>query len=347
MDLNLYDYPQLVPIKKRTNFGYESVKSILMNLRAFFQKYPNEFSAIEGFKNERLQLGVVCGKCEHTEHYFRKTDLKFQCKKCGARKSLRSGTVMENSNLPFQYWMLCIELMTLTKKSFSALEMQRMLGHKRYEPIWFMMHKIRRVMSKRDEKYQLKGSLEFDEGFFERVDNVGVIKIKEDSNNEIFPKNKRGRGSGRQTKVLVMVESEPSISAPKKGKPNRKVGYLKMTVMEDLKAETINKEVEKSVQKLATILTDGYKGYNKLIEVIAKHNVVVEPNKTKSAKVFPWVNRTISNAKKGLLGIHHNCINDQYMQNYLDEFCYKFNRRYFGDKLSDRLIIAALETTWY
>ncbi len=49
--------------------------------------------------------------------------------------------------------MLCIELITLLKKNFSALEMQRMLGHKRYEPIWFTKHKIGRVMSKRDEKY--------------------------------------------------------------------------------------------------------------------------------------------------------------------------------------------------
>ena len=158
---------------------------------------------------------------------------------------------MENSNLPFQYWMLCIELMTLTKKSFSALEMQRMLGHKRYEPIWFMMHKIRRIMSKRDEKYQLKGSLEFDEGFFERVDNADLDKEKGDEIDKTKPENKRGRGSERQTKVLVMVESEPSISAPKKGKPNRKVGYLKMTVMEDLKAVTINKEVAKSVEKIS------------------------------------------------------------------------------------------------
>jgi hypothetical protein len=122
-------------------------------------------------------MGVVCKKCQHTEHYFRKTDFKFQCKKCASRMSLRSGTVMENTNLPFQYWMICIELMTLSKKSFSALEMQRMLGHKRYEPIWFMMHKIRRIMSIRDEKYKLKGCIEFDEGFFERVDNVnGVTK---------------------------------------------------------------------------------------------------------------------------------------------------------------------------
>lgn len=318
-----------------------------MNLRNFFQKYPDESSCIEGFKGKRLEQGVVCKKCQHTAHYFRKTDLKFQCKKCGSRISLRSGTVMENSNLPFQYWMLCIELMTVSKKSFSALEMQRMLGHKRYEPIWFMMHKIRRIMSKRDEKYQLKGCLEFDEGFFERVDNKDIIEENKESASTEKQKNKRGRGSERQAKVLVMVESEPSISAPKKGKPNRKVGYLKMVVMEDLKAESINKEVLKGVDKSASILTDGYKGYAKLKDVIAKHDIVVEPNKTKSAKVFPWVNRTISNAKKMLVGIHHNCINQKYVQNYLDEFCYKFNRRYFGDKLSDRLLIAALENTWY
>jgi len=120
-----------------------------------------------------------------------------------------------------------------------------------------------------------------------------------------------------------------------------------MVVMEDLTAKSINKEVGKSVEKSASALTDGYSGYSKLKEKIAHHDIVVEPNKTKSAKVFPWVNRSISNAKKVLLGIHHNCVNQQYVQNYLDEFCYKFNRRYFGDKLSDRLLIAALETTWY
>ena len=45
--------------------------------------------------------------------------------------------------------------------------------------------------------------------------------------------------------------------------------------------------------------------------------------------------------------IHHNCINDRYVQNYLDEFCYKFNRRYYGGALSERLMVAALESTWY
>jgi len=84
-------------------------------------------------------------------------------------------------------------------------------------------------------------------------------------------------------------------------------------------------------------------GYVKLKEVITS----LRRTKQKSAKIFPRVHRTISNAKKVLLGIHHNCVNQQYVQNYLDAYCYKFNRIYFGDKLFDRLMIAALETTWY
>jgi len=57
--------------------------------------------------------------------------------------------------------------MSLTKKGFSALEIQRLIKHKRYEPIWLMMQKIRIRIVQRDEKYQLDGYIEMDEGFFE------------------------------------------------------------------------------------------------------------------------------------------------------------------------------------
>jgi len=160
-------------------------------------------------------------------------------------------------------------------------------------------------------------------------------------------KNKRGRGSARQSKVLVMVESGSVPDAKDGHKPSKKVGYLKMKVMEDLKADTINQEVDKHIDKQTNALTDGYRGYNKLKQVIAGHQIIIEPDKTKAAKLFPWVNRTISNGKKVLLGIHHNCANEKFVQNYLDEFCYKFNQRYLGENLSEILMIVALETTWY
>ncbi|MFT5619383.1 MAG: hypothetical protein ACI85I_002626, partial [Arenicella sp.] len=51
----------------------------------------------------------------------------------------------------------------------------------------------------------------------------------------------------------------------------------------------------------------------------------------------------IGNAKKVLKGIHQQT-QPEYLQNYLDEFCYKLNRRYFGNDIFDRILIACTLT---
>lgn len=56
--------------------------------------------------------------------------------------------------------------MVMLKKNISALVMQCHLGHKRYEPIWFTMHKIRLVMGITDNKFELEGVAELDNAFF-------------------------------------------------------------------------------------------------------------------------------------------------------------------------------------
>jgi hypothetical protein len=56
--------------------------------------------------------------------------------------------------------------MSGTKKGLSAKEMQKQLGLKRYEPVWAMMHKLRKAMGKRDDQYTLEGMIEMDEGYF-------------------------------------------------------------------------------------------------------------------------------------------------------------------------------------
>jgi predicted RNA-binding Zn-ribbon protein involved in translation (DUF1610 family) len=149
-----------------------------MELREYFEKYPNEAICIEEFKNKRLKNGLICKKCNHNLHSFRSIDLKFQCKNCGNRIGLRSGTVMENSNLPIRYWMICIELLTLSQRRISILKIQYLLGHKRYEPIWLMVQKIRLVMRKRDYKYRLKAYSEFDPEFLEKIDKLTFEKKK-------------------------------------------------------------------------------------------------------------------------------------------------------------------------
>lgn len=109
---------------------------------------------------------------------------------------MRSGTIMQGSNLSFLIWYKTIFLLTATKKGFSSKEIQKQLGLKRYEPVWFMVHKLRKAMGKRDSRYTLEGMIEFDEGYF----TVESSEIEQE-------KGIRGRGTAGKSNVAVMAES--------------------------------------------------------------------------------------------------------------------------------------------
>ena len=301
-----------------------------MNLLNFVAQYPDEKSCRKEFKEYRDRIGVICPHCGSKEHYWKKDREQYECKTCRKRQTLRSNTVLHGSQLPFRYWFIAIHLLTSTKKSFSASELQRQLGHKRYEPIWGMLHKLRAVMGKRDEQYSLSGVIELDEGFF------STETPAQDKDKPL----KRGRGSQKKSKVLVMAESQPvEGKTTKNGKP-RQVGHIKMMVINDLKAETITSLVKDNVSDKSIIDSDDSTSYVKLKDIVKEHRPKVIP-KDEIGKTLPWVHLAISNAKRMLLDIFHN-IKPEYLQYYLNEFCYKFNRRYFGEDLFDRLMIASV-----
>ena len=247
--------------------------------------------------------------CRSKEHYWNKTYNSHDCKQCRYRTTLRSGTVMESSKLPFKYWLYTIYLMTMTKKTFSAMEVQRQLGHKRYEPIWTMMHKIRCIMGLRDDKYDFEGVVEVDDAFFKTysVDNEEDVK-------EEGKKNKRGRGSLGQSKVVVMAKIEPKVGRPKKHKKSSKFRFVKMVVIPNSGSEIMNNVVSQSTKKEGlTLKTDGWRGFNKFKEISQKHDRrVVKPKE--ASKILPWVHTMISNAKRNFLGINHQMQNEYLLQ---------------------------------
>jgi predicted RNA-binding Zn-ribbon protein involved in translation (DUF1610 family) len=200
-----------------------------MNLIDFINEFPDEESCKAKFKQYREQVGVVCPKCGGKAHYWKRDRESYECKQCGHRQSLRANTVMHKSKLPYRYRFIAMHLLTSTKKSFSARELQRQLGHKRYHPVWHMAHKLREAMGKRDGEYILAGRMELDGGYF----STEMPLVEKDK------PLKRGRGSQKKTKVLVMAESKLVI-LPRKGQKPRRVGYLKMRVIDDLKSEAIN-----------------------------------------------------------------------------------------------------------
>ena len=150
------------------------------------------------YKKVREKQGITYKKCQCIKHYWLKDKWQWQCSSCRFRPTLRSGTVMESSKLSFKMWFAAMTFMSFNKKGISALEMRRQLGHKFYEPIWAMMHKIRVSMGKRDDLYNLEDMVEFDEGYF------SVETSEKDKANL-----KRGRGSQQQMNVAVMAESTP------------------------------------------------------------------------------------------------------------------------------------------
>ena len=97
--------------------------------------------AVSASRKSETSQGFVVKNCGSHEHYWLNSKQMYQCKSCSFRTSLRSGTIMEASKLPFRYWFVAIWLMGCSKKGSSACNVQRQLNHKRYEPIWAMMHK--------------------------------------------------------------------------------------------------------------------------------------------------------------------------------------------------------------
>lgn len=137
-----------------------------MNLLNFVSQFLDEDSCKLRIKSIRDKEGVVCRHCGSNEHYWKRDKWQYECKKCKARTTLCNGTIMHGSQLLFRYWFIAIHLITSTKKSFSAIELQRQLGHKYHEPIWAMLHKLCIAMGKRSSQYELFGQIELNEPFF-------------------------------------------------------------------------------------------------------------------------------------------------------------------------------------
>lgn len=303
-----------------------------MNIINFINRFPDEASCIEFIKAQRMQQGIICKKCIGIKHYWLENKLSFQCASCGFRTSIKSGTVMQSSNLPIRTWMMAITFITATKKGFSAAELQRQLGMKRYEPVFRMYHKLRKVMGQRDERYRLEDMVEYDEAF---VGKATKAKVRSQL--------KRGRGSQKQSKVAVMAEST-LLEDPESGKTDKSCRYFKMKKIKNLEAKTAQTLIKEYIDSHSVLQTDKSSTFSDLSDCIDVH--VREISGTKEGNFnLKWVHIAISNLKKHLQTYH--MISERMMQNYLDEFCYKLNRRYFGQKLFDRLIIASIYPYWY
>ena len=301
-----------------------------MNLLHFIEQFPTEQSCREDFRLQREHEGVKCKHCGGERHYWLKAKWQWQCSVCDFRTTLKSGSMMEGSKVSMRTWYLAMAFMSFSKKSISASELQRQLGHPKYETVWRLMHRIREAMGNRDALYQLQGEVEFDEGYFEKATSKHV-------------KLKRGRGSQRQAQVAVMAESTP-LENLDTGVCSKQCRYFKMKVIDDHSADTVTKLVKESFDEKSIVFSDKNTSYIDIAKHVGTH-ITEKSDGNTTRTTLQWVHIAISNAKRTLRGIFHK-IKGKYLQNYLSEFCYKLNRRHFGERLFDRLTLAVAKCYW-
>lgn len=285
-----------------------------INLLGFQKKYQIEEDCEKKLFELRWAQGFVCPICGHQE-YYRLTQRKlYQCKKCRHQTSLTAGTIMHNTRTPLLLWFWAIYLVSTDKRGVSALSLSKKLGMS-YWKAWTMLHKIRHAMKNRDAAYQLAGIIEIDDSFF---------------GSSVTGRSKRGRGT---SKTAVIVEASTHGDA---------VGFAKMTVVDKADSTTIGHLIKMDIRKDQSVKTDGLPVYT----IVSKsgHNHIQEIVKGKNAhEVLKWTHMLISNAKSFITGTFHR-FGKKHLQAYLDEFCYRFNRRTWELQLFDRLATACVNS---
>ena len=219
---------------------------------------------------------------------------------------------MHRTHTPLPVWFWAAYLVTSHTPGLSAVQFQRQLGIKRYETAFQILHKLRAAMVRpARERIGANGQVEVDETF------VGGRT--------------RGEGRGVTHKVLVAAAVEVRVLAKPRRKGERKfyAGRLRLARVSDRGKPALEAFVKASVEPGSTIVSDGWQGYDNLPALGYTHRPTVisgDPEKTEA--VLPRVHLVFSNLKTWLGATHHG-VSPQHLPAYLNEFVFRFNRRFY------------------
>jgi transposase-like protein len=278
----------------------------------FQERFQTDEACFEYLKQLRWPDGFHCPKCGHSDAYFMAKRKVFQCAKCRHQTSVTAGTIFHRSHTPLRKWFWAIYLVGSDKRGCSAKRLEKMIGV-HYATAWLIIHKIRKAMGDRDALYRLFDLIEMDDSYFGGASS-----------------GKRGRGAANKSKVIVAVENRGN--APR---------FAAMDVVESMESKHLKDFVCRHIDVEHTIKTDGYSSY-KTFDTIFNHiGDIVKPQDV--MKKLPWVHILIGNVKSFIRGTYHG-VSHKHLQPYLNEFCYRFNRRFNEFLMTDRLLTACLNT---
>jgi transposase-like protein len=281
-----------------------------VSLLEWQKRYGTEKSCIQTLIKVRWPKGFQCPACGFMKAYYLESRKLYQCSHCRHQVSITADTLFHSTKVPLVKWFWAIYLIASDKRGISALRIAKHLGVS-----WItarnMLRKIRKAMADRDSVYRLDGIIEFDDTL------VGGKRA-----------GKRGRGAEGKRPVLVAVETR------EKG-----AGFTAMHAVDSVSKVTVRQFLAKHLKSSQTVKTDALPALNAVGETQNHKKKVTPPEE---ANVWlPLVHIMIGNMKTFINGTFHG-VSSNCLQEYLDEFCYRFNRRFWEPELPLRLLNACL-----
>ena len=283
-------------------------------LAEFQKEFSDEASCATFLFARRWPDGFVCPACGKT----RAASLKsrpglYECLDCGRQTSLTAGTAMHRSKLPLTSWFWAAHLMATHSNGMSARQMQDQLGVT-YKTAWLLTQKLRRSMVDPDRDL-LEGVVEVDQAeipfragdtFFE-PGNAGKILV------------------AGAVEVIDRRSGESRLRRKGAKYLDTRSGRLRLAVITDNTAPSLEAFVRANVKPGATLITDGHASYPGLRGDYRHDPRVV--GKMAANIVLPWSHRAFSLLKRWALGTYHG-LRRKHVGTYLDEFVFRYNRRF-------------------
>ena len=272
----------------------------------FFAKFPDEEAARKFFENKRWGGEPVCGHCgsvsvtECKDH----KPMAYRCKDCRKHFSVRTGTVLAESRLPLQKWLLAIFMLTSARKGIPSTQMARELGVTQ-KTAWFLAQRIRETWLK-DRDNHMDGQMQVDETY------IGG----REKNKHASKKLHAGRGAVGKTAVVGVRDEH---------------GEVRAEIVENTKAPTLERFVKKHCQSGATIVTDTHGGYISL-HGAGYDNICINHSAGEYVRDMAHTNGIESFwalLKRGYIGIYHY-MSAKHLHRYVKEFSFRHNTAQVG-----------------
>ena len=278
-------------------------------MREFREQFSTRDACLKYLVESRWPDGFVCPICGDDDAYLNSKRFVFECKSCRRQTSPTAGTAMHRSKIPVQDWFWAAYMMATHTPGMSAKQLQRYLGTTSYETAWYLLQRFRRAMVN-ESRSTLSGTVEADETL------VGGPA-----------KGKKGRGVAKgENKSLVLGMVEVLSYKDDSGKSKKRAGRVRLKVVKSADEKTIRTFLDDNLKPGSKVQTDGWRGYSETALLDYRHVVKVQDSPQSASRLAPHIHRVFSNLKTWLLGTHHG-VDPKYLQVYLDEYVFRFNRR--------------------